>query len=173
MTTEKSEEERIVGLAYDLALLGDSSCLYGAVLADSDGQVISAGYNHRYVVRGGNANKRKIIHAEVHALVQCTGEEKIVDGVMYVVQVERRGAHFLNSTPCVMCTSALSKRGVRLCRYSRTEGPPGRLKISRNMSVDTGSLDMAKRSDTFAKVNLDSLLRKHALESTGKVEPSP
>lgn len=162
---ELSRVARILALAYELALRGDSNCFYGAVLTDTNGLVISAGYNHRYDVGGDDRSKRKIVHAEVHALLQNQAQLRGAGGVMYVVQVEPAGAHFMNATPCVMCTSALSKFGVKLCCFTKTEGRSGRLKISHNPSVDTGSLDIAKRSNSYVRLDLPTLVKRFSLSS--------
>ncbi|RYG53846.1 hypothetical protein EON66_07960 [archaeon] len=92
---------------------------HGAVLV-KDGRVLALGHNHRYATRG-NPHVR-VMHAEVHALIQLPTEQHARGTECYIVELDAEGIGYEEAIPCPMCQTALCQLGVAKAHYSSHSG---------------------------------------------------
>lgn len=106
--------------AMQLAL--KSTCIqhrHGCVIV-KDNEIIAEGYNHHVV----HFQHKMSIHAEVDALSKLKYNRKIIpECEMYVVRIgtDRMGNPLKYSRPCMDCSRAIEKAGVRRVYYSSNE----------------------------------------------------
>lgn len=126
-----SKEEWFLKVALDCA--ARSTCLqrrYGAIIVDTEGYIISTGYNGaprhvadclnvrtcqrklRHIPSGQNYEKCMSVHAEMNALLQAGKNAK--DGVMYLsgYDLEKNDLPD-NMMPCSLCTKLLINAQIK------------------------------------------------------------
>ena len=139
---------RIINAAYNVALRGNQrGAKHGAVLFNKDGHVLSIGWNHRYDVPIKKQGS-KVIHAEVHCLIQLTNIQDANGGTVYIIEPNLNDhLTYCNAQPCRQCTIALSKVGICKAIYTSSDGTMKQLNIKQNMNdnVEAGSLKLALR----------------------------
>ena len=139
---------RIINAAYTVALRGNQrGAKHGAVLFNKDGHVLSIGWNHRYDVPIKKQGS-KVIHAEVHCLIQLTNIQDANGGTVYIIEPNLNDhLTYCNAQPCRQCTIALSKVGICKAIYTSSDGTMKQLNIKQNMNdnVEAGSLKLALR----------------------------
>ena len=106
-----SEPWRVcVELAWEAYRAG--SLPIGAVVADTEGQLLSSGRNriHEFTGAPGTVFGRKLAHAELNALLSLEGELDPRSCVLYTT-----------TEPCPLCVGAVRMADVRELRYAARE----------------------------------------------------
>ena len=126
----------------------EPSLQHGAVLFDKNDKVLSVGWNHRY--DSGKKNKKKVIHAEVHAMMQVSDTSLFKDATIFILESHAKGNCFCNAHPCPSCNNVLTKYGVKQAVFTTDDGNLGVWTL-RQKDVETPTYDLAKKQGTFVK----------------------
>ena len=94
---------------------------FGAVLL-KEGQELSVGWNHKFLSTETKMMNKKVMHAEVHCLVQLPDPEVARGCQMWIVQTDEHGAGYGSGYPCPACSQALCKFGIAEVYYSDADG---------------------------------------------------
>ena len=140
--TLASDRAQWIQMAADLAARSDRDRYrHGAVLVAADGKLLSSGFNHNYST---SANKHKVMHAEVHALVALRGRwASAVGATMYVVELNSTGLCFDDAQPCQQCTKALIKVGVARAVFTSASKAISDQAFRHNPAIDAEALALA------------------------------
>jgi deoxycytidylate deaminase len=142
---------RVISVAYKCAMLGDQSgAKHGAVLFDKNDRVLSVGWNHRYDC--GKKSKKKVIHAEVHAMLQVSDTSLFEDATIFILEAHARGSCFCNAHPCPSCNNVLTKFGVKQAIFTTDNGNLGVWSFKRK-EIEIPTFDLAKSEGTYVQDN--------------------
>mmetsp|Transcript_8219 Transcript_8219/g.16587 ORF Transcript_8219/g.16587 Transcript_8219/m.16587 type:complete len:443 (+) Transcript_8219:34-1362(+) len=141
---------KVFNVAYKCAMLGDQNgAKHGAVLFDKNNKVLSVGWNHRYDC--GKKSKKKIIHAEVHAMMQVADTSLFKDATIFILESHVKENCFCNAHPCPSCNNVLTKFGVKQAIFTTDDGNLGVWTFKQKEDLETPTYDLAKSEGTFLK----------------------
>jgi deoxycytidylate deaminase len=140
ITSKPSPVGNILNLCHHVALMGNQNGeKHGALLLSASNVPLSIGYNHSYSVKGVVKGKaKKVIHAEVHAMVQISDPKLYEGGSVWVTEVSACQSTYCDAFPCPSCTRVLTKHGIRHAFFSKFDGTIGKWSFKRkhNSKVD-------------------------------------
>ena len=140
---------KVINVAYKCALLGDQlGAKHGAVLFDKNDRVLSVGWNHRYDC--GKKSKKKVIHAEVHAMLQVSDTSLFKDATIFILESHARGSCFCNAHPCPSCNNVLTNFGVKQAVFTTDNGNLGVWSFKQK-EIEIPTFDLAKNEGTYVK----------------------
>lgn len=98
---------------------------HGAVLTTDPNvaggaKLLASGRNHRFAPKGDP--HLRVMHSEVHCLVQLPNEALAKDSEVWVVELDGVGAGYEEAVPCAMCNKALHGLGVKSVAFSSHSG---------------------------------------------------
>ena len=94
----------------------------------------------------------QVIHAEVHAMLQCPSESDYEGGSVFILEVHARAeAAFEDAHPCPSCNNALTRFGVRRAMFTKSNGNLGVWEISYKQECPAPSYDKAKEEMSFVR----------------------
>ncbi len=136
----------------------------GAVVANAEGRVLSAGRNRIHEPTGppGTVFGRKLAHAELNTLLSLEGEEDPRDCVLYTT-----------TEPCPLCVGAARMADVGGLRYASREPWAGSAGMFETVPyLQRGNLGLEGPQNPQLEAVLISLLVERYLRLRPKVLPS-
>jgi deoxycytidylate deaminase len=139
--------------------------------------ILGCGWNHEVVEQRGGSRRKRVLHAEVHAVadaIRRRGERHALDALQrctaYIVEL-RDDAAYDDAPPCRKCRSLLQALGVPHAAHSTRDGRLARMRLP-PAKPDLLALPMACQPLCYA---CDSMSvhceRLEAALLLGKVEP--
>jgi deoxycytidylate deaminase len=112
----KDKQEKFLRRAADSAIRSNvKSHRHGCVIV-KDGEIVAEGFNHHT----NHFEHTFTIHAEVDALIKLKRIKNITGCELYVVRIgtDNMGNPLKYSKPCVNCTKAILKAGIKKVYFS-------------------------------------------------------